>query len=230
VDVNATALESNQSNQQAIATLTKRLAEMNTRIKDSAEQLASANAIIVELEKAQRQKVADEEKRKLVPPPLISDTGTYFFPKIVNRNGIVVMQDASYISIAANHLVVFRSADQTSKSFEIDEIHPLILEYLHINPGELKEKQRRIDAQGRIALENAKIQTAIGMKQDEERRRYDAQLAIEQQKALAAQQQANALQAQADADKQKADAILLNATKPSQNIQVIQQNKQTVGY
>jgi len=54
----------------------------------------------------------------------------------------------------------------------------------------------------------------------------EAALAIEQEKADAAQQQAWAAQQQAQADRQKADALMFNATKPSQPVNVIQQSQQ----
>ncbi len=217
-----------ESNHQAIADLKKQLGELNNKLAQSTEQLATANQKNLGLEKAEQQRLADEAKRKMVPPPLVNSDGTYLFPKVVNRDGEVLMQSANFISLAANHLLVFRSGDQSSRSFEMDNIHPLILQYLHIDPEVVKEKQRRIEAQGRIEVANSKIQSAIRAQSDEEQRRYNAQLSVEQQKAAAAQQAADAAQAQAIADKQKADAILLNAQKPPQQIQIIQQNRQTV--
>ena len=219
-----------ESDKKVIAEFKKQIEGLKNQYGQTSEQLAAANKKITDFERVEQKRLAEEERRNAVPPPLLNADGTYLFPKVVNRAGATLMQNANFLSFAANHLLVFRITDQVSRSFEMDDIHPLILEYLHIDPQAAKDKQKRLAAQGRVEMDNAKIQAAIRAQADEENRRYNAQLSVEQQKAAAAQQAANAAQAQAEADKQKADAILLNAQKPVQKIQIIQQNQQSVGY
>jgi len=215
-----------ESGKESIATLENKVSKLSGDLNKSAGELSAANEKIQAYALAEQNRVADERKKYLesVPQPTF-DGKTYFFPKVVSTHGETLATNAVFAFITGRRLV-FRPENQTSLTVDVDNVHPLVLQYLGIDASAAKSKQQQTDAAWAAKSRADRAQAALDAQAWEARRIADAQLAIEKQKADAAQQAAWAAQQQAEADKQKADAMMINATKPPQQINVIQQSLQ----
>jgi len=215
-----------ESGKESIAGLENKVSQLSNDLNKGAGELSAANEKIQAYALAEQNRVADERKKYLesVPQPTF-DGKIYFFPKVVGARGEILATNAVFAFITGRRLV-FRPENQTSLTVDVDNVHPLILQYLGIDAAAAKSKQQQTDAAWAAKSQAERAQATLDYQAEEAKRMADAKLAIEKQKADAAQQAAWAAQQQAEADKQKADAMMINATKPPQQINVIQQSLQ----
>ncbi len=213
-----------ESNQEIIANLEPKANQLNVLIavtNDLGARLQAANGRIQTLEAAVRQQETDEN---LIPPPTIKDNA-FYFPKVLSAQNLVLASNATFAYITGKRLV-FHPENQIAVVVDVDDINPLILQYLGINADNAKAKQAQMDAAYAADRQAGAIAQAQYAKQMEAQGEREAALAVQQEQADAAMRQAQAAQAQAAADKEKADAAMLNASKPQQPIIVIQQQQQ----
>jgi hypothetical protein len=220
-----------ESNQQVVARLEKGVSTLDGVLTDFKGQLAAANDKIqantlAEQNRQEEQRKNEEHKKNLasVPEPVLVGK-TFVFSKVVGIHNEILATNAAFAYVAGRRLI-FRLGDQTPMAVDVDNIHPLILEYLGIDADAAKLNQQRLDAAYGADRRAGAALTSQYERDQQAKKEREAALAIEQEKADAAQQQAWAAQQQAQADRQKADALMFNATKPSQPVNVIQQSQQ----
>lgn len=208
-----------ESSKESIAALENKVSKLSGDLNKSAGELSAANEKIQAYALAEQNRVADERKKYLesVPQPTF-DGKIYFFPKVVGAHGETLATNAAFAYITGRRLV-FRPENQSAIAVDVDNVHPLVLQYLGIDAAAAKSKQQQTDAAWAAKSQAERAQATLDYQAEEAKRMADANLAIEKQKADAAQQQAQA-------DKQKADAMMINATKPPQQINIIQQSQQ----
>jgi septal ring factor EnvC (AmiA/AmiB activator) len=215
-----------ESGKESITTLENKVSKLSGDLNKNEGELSAANEKIQAYALAEQNRVADERKKYLesVPQPTF-DGKIYFFPKVVGAHGETLATNAAFAYITGRRLV-FRPENQSAIAVDVDNVHPLILQYLGIDAAAAKSKQQQTDAAWAAKSQAERAQATLDYQAEEAKRMADAKLAIEKQKADAAQQAALAAQQQAQADKEKADAMMINATQPPQPINVIQQNQQ----
>lgn len=228
-----------ESGKESIAGLENKVSQLSNDLNKGAGELSAANEKIQAYALAEKNRQDEERKNYLASVPEPTLVGKVFvFPKVVGIHNEILATNAAFAYITGCRLV-FRPENQIQMSVvvDVDHVHPLILQYLGIDGKAVKERQRQIKEQDaadaadeaefkRVQNEPYRQAWEAGAPAREAKRIADAQLAIEKQKADAAQQAALAAQQQAQADKAKADAMMINATKPPQQINVIQQNQQ----
>jgi hypothetical protein len=214
------------SGKESIAALENKASKLSGDLNKRAGELSAANEKIQAYALAEQNRVADERKKYLesVPQPTF-DGKIYFFPKVVGAHGETLATNAAFALITGRRLV-FRPENEASIAVDVDNVHPLVLQYLGIDATAAKSKQQQMDVLWAAKSQADRAQAVLDAQAFEAKRIADANLAIEKQKADAAQQAAWAAQQQAEADKQKADAMMINATKPPPQINVIQQSLQ----
>jgi hypothetical protein len=215
-----------ESGKESIAGLENKVSKLSGDLNKNEGELSAANEKNQAYALAEQNRVADERKKYLesVPQPTF-DGKVYFFSKVIGAHGETLATNAAFAYITGRRLV-FRPENQTSYAVDVDNVHPLILQYLGIDAAAAKSKQQQIDAAWATKSQADRAQAVLDAQAWEAKRLADAKLAIEKQMADAAQQAALAAQQQAQADKEKADAMMINATQPPQPINVIQQNQQ----
>lgn len=218
-----------------------KLSTESAKLKDSLQsvsgQLADANKAIEkheqEIKAAQdeadkKQSKIDSEQVTLVPPPSVSGI-SLVFPKIIGVYGQTLATNAVFVQ-QIGRLLVFRPEGKIAVSFDVDSLHPMMLQHLGIDADGAKLLQKRMDEMWAAKRQADQIQAALNYQA------YvaDEQRAIEARKAAAAEQSAAAAQQQASADAAKAnavvDAALLNASRPAVQVNTIQQNQQVNGW
>jgi hypothetical protein len=215
-----------ESNQEVIVSLQRQADQVQTLIAltNSLEaQLTAANERIKSYDDAkQAQEIAAE--MALVPPPLITNT-VLFFPQVVSVNNVVLTENATFAYLTGRR-VIFRPQDGMPVAIDVDNLHPLMLKYLGIDPVTAKQNQQQIDASWaeRKAMNDAYFAEYQKSLENENERNYALQIA--KQKADADTAAAIAAQRQANADAEQAQAAMINATKPVQPTTIIVQQQQ----
>jgi len=215
-----------ESSKESIAALENKVSKLSGDLNKRASELSVANEQIQAYALAEQNRVADERKQYLesVPQPTF-DGGIYFFPKVIGAHGETLATKAAFAYITGRRLV-FRPENQTSLIVDVDNVHPLVLQYLGIDAAAAKSKQQQIDARWAAKTQADRAQAALDAQAWAAKCIADAERAIEKQKADAAQQAAWAAQQQAQADQAKADAAMIEARKPPPQINIIQQSQQ----
>jgi hypothetical protein len=236
---------------QTIELLETKLNKITEVLSNSTARLRAAELAIqgyeLEAEEARRKQETVKNLLADIPAPSVSvehhadgsATTQFTFAKLLDRTGNVLAANATFAGQYGRRLV-FRSTDVPAGAvaFDVDDVHPAILQHLSIDGGDAKAKQARIDAAWR-AKAAADYQAAL---QDEplRRTRWEAQerVRIEREKANAeiARQQAEqrAVEAaaynerlKAEAAARMADAAMLQALNPPV---VVNQNVNRAGY
>lgn len=212
-----------ESNKESIVALENKVSKLSG-------ELSAANEKIQAYALAEQNRQDEERKKYLASVPEPTLIGKVFvFPKVVGSNNEILATNAAFAYLTGRRLV-FRPGNQMSVVVDVDNIHPLILKYLGIDADTAKLNQQQIDAKFAADRQAGAAMTAQYVKDKQAQIEREAALAIEQEKADAAQRAAWAAQQQAEADKAKVDALMNNALNPPQ-INVIQQSQQrTVVY
>lgn len=218
-----------QSKSDSITQLESQIASMKDNLAALENKFDAASQKVSEYEKADQKRQDFEAQSKIAPPPTINSDGKYFFSKVVSRTGATLLENATFISLAGGSYMAFRTSDGEARSFNAGDVHPLTFQYLHIDLAKVRSYYASMNADGRMASQNAGVATVIATQQAEDKRRYDAAIAVQRQQAQAQQAAADAAQAQADADKQQAAAAMLNAQRPATQVNIIQQQGQSQG-
>jgi hypothetical protein len=202
------------------ALLKNKLDKSDNDLADAESKLASAADKISSYEAADQTRRDEEAEKLLVPPPVDG-----VFSKVVGVKGETLAVNATFGEQIGRKLI-FRPENQPPISVDVDAIHPIILKYLGIDAAAAKQQQSRLDSAWATKTQADSVKAALDYQAALAQQQTEAQLAIEKQKADAAQQAALAAQQQAQADRENADAAMINAQKPPPQINVIQQSQQ----
>ena len=215
-----------ESNKESIAALESKVSKLSDDLNKSAGELLAANEKIQAYALAEQKRQDEERKKYLASVPEPTLIGKVFvFPKVVGIHDEILATNAAFAYITGRRLL-FRPGNQTPVVVDVDNIHPLILKYLGIDADAAKLNQQQTDAANAAGRRAQAAMDAQYAKDQQAKMEREAALAIEREKADAAQQAAWAAQQQAQADKQKADALMFNALNPQPPIYIMQQQQQ----
>jgi len=214
-----------KSNQEVVATLENKVSLLNRILIDYKGELNAASDKIQTFARFEQNRQDEELQNHLPAVPEPTLIGKMFvFPKVVGIHNEILATNAAFAYLTGRRLV-FRPGNEMSVVVDVDNIHPVILQYLGIDPDAAKLNQQQIDAKKAAVMQAGAVLTAQYERDQQAKREREAALAIEQEKADAAQRAAWAAQQQADVDKQKVNALIDSALNPPQ-INVIQQQQQ----
>ena len=223
--------ESETTSEQTISLLQSNLGRLKRELADAKSALESANGRISGYELADRNR-SDARVRYLqqVPPPKDMQ-GKKFFEKVVGAEGGTLMENAFFIQLNGRRLV-FRagSLDGEARSFDMDNLHPLMLEHLSINREAVIVGQKEMLAKAQVQEKARQAQALLDLQAWTIQQQANAKIELENKKAAADEA---ARQASLETERIKANAAMVEAQKkPMQiNTTVIQQQKQVqVGY
>jgi hypothetical protein len=209
-----------ESNRQLVATLGKDVSELNGALADYTNQLATANDKIQAYALAEQNRQREELEQSLasVPKPVLIGK-VLMFPKVAGVHNEILATNAAFAYLTGRRLL-FRTSDPLPAIFDVDAVHPLVLKYLGIDAAAAKLKKQQSDVAAAAAMQAGAAATAQLERDLQAKQEREAALAIEQEKADAAQRAAWAAQ-------QQADAMMFKALNPTP-VNVIQQQVQQV--
>jgi hypothetical protein len=225
------------NDQQSISLLQSNLAANLTKSKsdlaDFQARLDAATKTISDFQVNESNRHDEQAKYDALvsAPALLYEAGrqVYFFSKIIGVHGGTLATNGTFGGLYGSH-VAFRFENGSPKTFNVDDLHPKILQYLGIDAEAAKLNQRNMDAayaknqatyfanlteQQRLDAINREAAAKIADEQakaDEELREKQEAAENERIKALAAEQ--------------SAQAQMIQAEKPPSQINVIQQQVQ----
>ena len=207
-----------ESNMQSIVALENKVSKLSDDLNKSADELSAANDKIHAYALAEKSRQEEERRIYLasVPEPTLFGK-VLVFPKVVGIHNEVLATNAAFAYVTGRRLV-FRTADPLPVVADVDSIHPLILKHLGIDAETAKANQQQMDAKFAAEMQAGAAATAQLERDLQAKREREAALAIEKDKADAAQRAAWAAQ-------QQADALMFKALTPTP-INVIQQQVQ----
>lgn len=219
--------ETVSNQEQQITNFQTRLKKVSAELNANRVELASAEQKISDLE-AYKKSREDKEAIYLaqVPGPLVTTDELghkkFVFSKVVGAGGGTLLTDATFSGLYGRRLA-FRADGDVIKAYDVDEMHPLMLKYLSINAEAAKVAQKHMSE---AAIKQQQAQYAQ-MLQDQQawaiQREANGKIAIEQQK-LAAEQAAK--QTELETERIKANAAMIQAQKPPNQLNIIQQSQQ----
>ena len=169
------------------------------------------------------------------PKPTYQPDGSWFFAKVAGLSGGTICSNATY-HMTFGSRVFFKLSDGNLKGIEVDDLNPLVLQYLGIDSDATKVKQRELNAASAAQRQAYFDQVAMRQQANAVQSVANAKIAIEQQKA--ADEQA-AKYAALETERIKANAAMVEAQKPpvqinnninQQQQQQVQQRPQPRGY
>lgn len=217
------ATETLTLNQQTIAFLENKITKLRSDLSNSTAETVVANQRAGDL---QRQLEDERESSKRyaanIPKPVYLANGTPFFSKVVGVGGGIILTNATFSQLFGSR-VIFQTQDGTSKPIQVDDLNPVILQYLQIDRDAAKVKQHELDAASATKRQAdydavAKLQQAYAIQNI-----ANAKIAIEQQKAA---DEKAARDAALETERIKANAAMVDAQKPPNQINIIQQSQQ----
>lgn len=233
------ALELQEAGHRSLVTTKDGTIDMlGAKLEQTTQALTNANGKLVAMSERLleyqigAQAAIDASKSKLrqeeVPAPADG-----VFPRVPNRFGKVLAMQATYVAYPGRRLL-FRPAEGMSISVDVDEIHPKILEYLHLDRDAMVAQQSGLDkqwaatsayraAQARVAQQQSQDAASRRAREANEKALAEAEMA----KANAAQMMADSERAKADAMARAADAAMINALNPQPSV-IVQQNQQQI--
>jgi hypothetical protein len=219
-----------ESSKESIAALQNKVSKLSGDLNKSVGELSAANDKIQAYALAEQNRAAEERKKYLasVPQPTF-DRKIYFFPKVVGTNGTILATNATFAYITGRRLV-FRPENETAIAVDVDNVHPLVLQYLGIDAEAVKLKKRQMDEadEARIKKDiddfNQSIKARAAQYWADEKIRAEMAKADEEKRQK--QQAAENERIKALAAAKAADAAMIEAQKPPSQINMIQQQQQ----
>ena len=177
--------------QNKVEQLTAVLTNSTAQIRAISARLADAERALEDKEAEQRQKETERQKLAEVPAPAVTvavgaggaESRTFVFPSVLNRNGLVLGTNMTFIQLFGKKLV-FRPVEGTASiAVDVETVHPAILSYLNVDVESAKAEQLRTDT-ARRAQEIAEYQGFLDrQKLQQERRETEERIRIERDKA-----------------------------------------------
>jgi hypothetical protein len=179
--------------QDKVEQLTAVLTNSTAQFRATSARLEDAERALAAIEAEQRQKEDARQKLAVVPAPGVTvalaaggkESRTFVFPSVLDRNGLVLGTNMTFIQRYSRKLV-FRPIEGTgSIAVDVDMIHPAILSYLNVDVETAKAEQLRTDAAWR-AQQAADYQKFLDrQKLQQERQEVEERTRIERDKANA---------------------------------------------
>ncbi len=173
-----------------------------------------------------------ENYSRLVSPPTITTNGNdriTFFSTIVGIKGGRLATNGTFGGLYGRRLV-FRFASSTPRSFDVDDLHPMMLKYLGIDAEaaklqQVQLEQARTERERADYVQSAKDQQALAIQRIAAAKIYAEQVKADEESRLKKEAAENE-RLKAIAAAKAADAAMIQAQKPPDQTIMIQQNEQ----
>ena len=185
----------------------------------------------------EQERQTKEGVKNSLKPTVVSSTNDYgrkidklVFEKLVGISGNQLATNVEFRGVYGRRLVF--ASNIRPIAFDVDEIHPWILDSLRGDAEEAKQAQQEIDHRKSSAIVIRQKYAEQAARLLEEQRRINEQFAVEMKRIQAESERemrAEMLQARAvEAEELKARAAIMEAYKDPIQINNVQQNNQVV--
>jgi len=161
-----------------------------------------------------------------IPKPLNIGTPHPFFTKVCGPDGGIIASNAMF-NLTVGSRVFFTLDKGTVRGFQGRDLHPLVLQYLGLNLDTLNANQHDFDARTAADRQAWMDQVVALQKQFAIDAEAEAKIALARQQA--AQVQADK-QTALETERIKANAAMVEAQKPPNQINIIQQQQSQQGH
>lgn len=230
--------------------LENKVQQLTTVLTNSTAQLQATRARLEDAERALAAKEAEQHQEETarqslgqVPAPAVTvavgadgkESRTFAFPRVLDRDGLALGTNMTFIQRYGRKLVFRPAAEGTSISVDVNTIHPAILSYLSIDAESAKADQSRIDTAWRAKEEADRVAAREHYLVQQQRQEAEERIRIERDKAnaeiarLSAEEQAKREYAENERIKalaaaRMADAAISGALAPVNINQNLNQN------
>lgn len=214
--------------QSKIEQLTEVVSNQSARLAEALAELNNYEAKLQNILSVQSREAAVQQVLASAPALVVTNfrdgSRVLVFRKLIGTSGTVLGTGAEY-SATYGRRVAFRFEDGSRASYDVDELHPTVLEALGIDSDAAKRAQARLDRAWQIRKQNdalllARIQAehARALQRAAEQERKQEELRQRQFQERLAMLQLHNQRLQTEALVRAANAAILNAYKPPPTI------------
>lgn len=219
----ASLSEAASNTDQVVSVLQDKLVEARSKLAASETSLSVLQSKVSAYQLAEFNRTNEEALYLAqVPKPTVMGDGKKLFPKVVSVRGGMLMENGVFVGVYGRKLL-FRSPEfgGTAKTFDVDDLHPLVLKYASVDADAVKLDEKNATEAMRKRKEYQAGQFLL--EQQASAIQYREQMKINADNAVA-QAKIKAEQDKTETDRIKANAAMIEAQKPP--TQIIMQSQQ----